>query len=289
MPTATPNQDTNAGNQGDVWKHRTLLSLASCLLDKHDSSQPFRYFESHAGKGVYLLRNSKDARKGIQAVADHFKSDEERYLRTESDALGRGEYLGSWKLIAELLSARGVRGHFQLCEKDASVLETARSHAGAEHDFQFRPVDGFRAAAESAADLYLIDPFDSWPRSASIAQKLAEKNLLVWYAVAANSKPNELVQKTGLVGLEVLWSPIHTNASPFLRGCGLLLSRSLQALLPPILGDSLAFSSRLGWQLHLRVPWEIAQRRLGGPVAESGQRSVAQGDQRPPAATRFRI
>lgn len=257
MTSDSPNQDKNAGNRGDVWKHRTLLALTNLLLDRHSPGRPFRYFESHAGKGVYLLSNSKGARQGIHAASKQL-ANTDPYALAEAAALENGKYLGSWKLISDLLHARRKVGRFQLCDIDAEVLASARPNGNSHHEFVFHQGDGFVAARTADADLYLIDPFDSWSQSARLATELAGKNILVWYGIAANGKPNELVHTTGLLGFEVLWSPIHPNHSPTQRGCGLLLSRPLQALLPQIIRDSLEAATRLGWQLHFRVPWEVA-------------------------------
>lgn len=256
MTSDAPNQDRNAGNRGDVWKHRTLLALTNLLLNHHDDGRPFRYFESHAGKGVYDLAASRGSTLGIRAASIELGSTDP-YVLAEADAVARGQYLGSWKLISNLLAARGFVGHLQLCDTDPRVLESARPNVGTQHEFVFHPGDGFAAAKTAEADLYLIDPFDSWDDSAGLATQLADKNLMVWYGIAANGKPNELVRKTGLIGLEALWSQIHPNLSPTQRGCGLLLSRPVQALLPNIIRELLTSVLRLGWQLHLRVPWEV--------------------------------
>lgn len=257
MHRGTPNQDRNAGNRGDVWKHRTLLAVANVLIDHHSAGKPFRYFESHAGKGVYLLSESNGARQGIyEAVAQLPSTDP--YVLAEASAVQRGQYLGSWQLISAMLDARGVVGRLQLWETDAEVLASARANAHGLHEFDFHQGNGFTAARAAEADLYFVDPFASWPQSAKLAAELADRNLLIWYGIAANSRPNELVQKTGLIGFEALWSAIHRNHSPTQRGCGLLLSRPLQALVPMMIRDFLEASSRLGWQLHLRVPWEVA-------------------------------
>jgi 23S rRNA A2030 N6-methylase RlmJ len=269
MTSETPNQDKNAGNRGDVWKHRTLLALTNLLLDRHPSGRPFRYFESHAGKGVYRLSDSKGARDGIHAASERL-ADTDPYMLAEAAALESGVYLGSWKLISDLLHARRMVGRLQLCDADAEVLAAARPNANSHHEFVFHQGDGFDAAREANADIYLIDPFASWPESAKLATepKFADKNLLVWYGIVANGKPNKLVHTTGLLGFEVLWSQVHPNHSPTQRGCGLLLSRPLQVLLPQIIRDSLEAAVRLGWQLHFRVPWEVAQPFVapGAPV-----------------------
>ena len=80
---------------------------------------------------------------------------------------------------------------------------------------------------------------------------------MVWYGIVAPGKPNELVEASGLMGLEVLWSRNHSNQSPTQRGCGLLLSGLLLDLFPDLLGGFLRSATHLGWQLHLRVPWEV--------------------------------
>ena len=204
MASDAPNQDRNAGNRGDVWKHRTSLPVTNFLLDHHDDGRPFRYFESHAGKGVYDLAASRGATLGIRAASIELGSTDP-YVLAEADAVARGQYLGSWKLISNLLAARRFVGHLQLCDTDPRVLESARPNVGTQHEFVFHPGDGFAAAKTAEADLYLI-LIDSTAGTTQpgLATQLADKNLLVWYGIAANGKPNELVRKTGLIGLEVL-------------------------------------------------------------------------------------
>ena len=56
-PKVSYDHAKKVGNKGDVWKHFILLTVLRQLIEERENrSDRFRYFESHAGQGVYHLK-----------------------------------------------------------------------------------------------------------------------------------------------------------------------------------------------------------------------------------------
>jgi 23S rRNA A2030 N6-methylase RlmJ len=257
----SPLQNLNAGNEGDVWKHKVLLTVASVLLEERTANcdYPFRYFESHAGRGEFPIEESTGWRRGIGHALDRTPNHKrDLYLDLEASSRRQNIYMGSWRLMKSLLSTRSRTWSITLYDNDPQVIAYWGQRYEPQSGIAFCRGDGFAAACNAEADLILADPFKAWTQSARLATAIPSRNFLIWYPIVRFSRPDQLVKATDLIGCEALWAPPRRPGSRSLCGCGLLMSRPVAERLPVIVPTLLAFATLLGWQLHLRVPWEVA-------------------------------
>lgn len=213
----------HAGNLADVHKHSLLAWVLSYMTRK---DKPLTYLETHAGRGLYDLRDAAsiktgEAAKGI-AVAQEWFGNEHPYaqvLKRIHDKYGPNAYPGSPLVAAESLRPMDSIQLSELHPQEfAALRDTMGPYGGV-----FRQRDGWEMALsvcppEPRRGLMLIDPsFEVKSDYQTIPRTIAK-----------------LHSKWG-VGVVMLWYPILTDAPhrPMIR--------ELQAALPDALTHEVAF------------------------------------------------
>ena len=77
---------------------------------------------------------------------------------------------------------------------------------------------------------------------------------MAWYPVYWPTKPQRLVDTTGCVAWEVLWTPFGSKPAQNLLGCGMLASRNLAPLFDDRRSTLQAISRSLESELLIRKP-----------------------------------
>ena len=256
---------TKAGNCGDVWKHSVLTALVRAMLADRKSSSPFRYMESHAGAGRFSL-NPKgspfDWQKGVAAAATlGIDCPTIPWLGWLSPGYSAGSrYDGSWMLVRRLLLEAGLDHRMDLFDTSNKVRDAIRGAVADDHRIHVSGKDGFAGIRSTAAsDLVLIDPAykpeREWNQAADCAQSLASRGIpvAVWYFIAWPTKPDALVKRSGLTGIEVMWKPLGQTHNQNIHGAGILLGGGAERFLPAFSGDLLKMVQALGWQAQRRT------------------------------------
>ena len=153
----------HAGNHADVLKHLVLSLVLRYMVDK---GKPFRYIDTHAGAGGYLLKGAQaqknaEYREGIgrlwsradlpACVADYVRLIHDFNLPGPDEngnppVLEKGYtpplalYPGSPSIARALMSAADPMALFELHPADARTLHT---HFGGRRNVQVLPQDGF--------------------------------------------------------------------------------------------------------------------------------------------------
>jgi 23S rRNA (adenine2030-N6)-methyltransferase len=173
------NHSRKAGNQGDVWKHAVLVTLADSVAGKSDA---FQYVESHCGSPVHELTRGGDWERGIGRLVDKGSCDC-LYATIARSWLKRSLYPAGWLLVANRLAARFTRVRAVL----ADVAELVASHYPPSADVavapnvhvEFHLEDGYSVAASlERADLVFLDP-PFYPDADADWRKLAETCLIL--------------------------------------------------------------------------------------------------------------
>ena len=255
-----------AGNNGDVWKHFLLLEILRSLAPRKASS--FHYFETHAGPGYARLGDNGDWRRGIgrfieTETTEHFKHP---YFDLVLPAMRHNcLYKGSWVLVAEYLRNAGhlnfkVTAH----EISAETLKMAASTIRKGQLSQWvslQPRSGYDALEQlEHADFVLIDPpyrssdgtADDWQRVMKAVRRVKQvtKNWMVWYPVFRRDEPDQLIEMSEGVSLELAWAP-HAPGW-VMKGCGLLMDHDT--------ADILRFQPGMLKNLALKLGGDISVR-----------------------------
>jgi 23S rRNA A2030 N6-methylase RlmJ len=233
-----------------VWKHYILLSLVRGLLQRQTSA-PFRYLDTHAGRGFYRLAQGGEwelgigrAAKEVGALAGH------PYFRIVGSRVGSSSvYLGSWALVQAYLERAGVPYLLQLCDTSEAVAEAVREHtvvASPQGRVRFERRDGFsQVDARSDWDLVLVDPpyvgdaSDDWGRCARAAERLDSRHTpyLIWYPLYFDCGPIGTLCAVHRTAYEVRWTMRGGLSERRLSGCGLIAGGGADRILRPELGE----------------------------------------------------
>ena len=194
----------HAGNHGDVLKH---LILAQVLAHMGSKDKPFRYIDTHAGAGMYLLadRFAQTTGEYLQGIARLWDRQDAPPVVAEYLALIRqfnptGElvqYPGSPAIAQALLRPQDQMRLFELHSSDHRLLA---AHFGHARNTQVVLADGFEALKSQVPPstrraLVLMDPSyelvgDYGKVVAAIRDavgRFAEGVYMVWYPIVRRS------------------------------------------------------------------------------------------------------
>jgi len=255
------NHRHKAGNRGDVWKHFWLCELLSLLT--HDNHQQVSVLDTHCGAGHFFLSESDDWDNGIGQFANELP-----LLCTLGELVGpylaASQYLGSWLLIASLLKDRSIPFQLHACdisdEVAASFDRTAQQfgHAGR---CWHSPFDGYKCAtAGNPLDLVLLDPpyypnaDKDWTSLRRTVRAISSSctTIAVWYPIYWPTKPQELIDATGMVSHELLWAEFGDKPSQNPKGCGFAFKTDAQCNVDPTVVAANTLAERLGGHYSCR-------------------------------------
>ncbi len=254
---------SKAGNLGDVWKHAVLVALADVVSG---NGEPFRYVECHAGAPIHELTKNAAWRRGVETFTTEAPGDS-RYAAMAREWLERKRYPASWVFVADRLSRRFRQIQIELFD----VSDHVTAQYGALPDVQvpsnvqwsFRQADGYAEVARlGSADLVFLDPPYSpdaekdWRRLRQACQTLTSRRIAfaAWYPFYWPTRPAKLRDSTACESWEVTWAPCGRRHSQNLKGCGMLVSPGLAALLPRITEDVRAVATCMNWTWSRRRP-----------------------------------
>lgn len=226
-------------NRGDVWKHYILAAVLEGIISgRSNKSVPFRYFETHAGQGIFSLSSNGEWSYGIGALVnnlDQFGEDNNFYIRTLPTRIEVGTtYFGSWALVARFVADQGISSVIEICDTSNSVADAISNTNPPESILRsviFHHADGFHMLSEvNSPDLVLIDPpyhpnaDADWRRATESLNRLKQRGIpaLLWYPVYWPTRPNRLVKDCDCVGFEALWAEMGTKPSQNQKGCGIV-------------------------------------------------------------------
>ncbi len=247
-----------AGNRGDVWKHSVLMALAD-VMGGNDRS--FRYVECHAGAPIHELSKNGEWRGGAGTIRKT-AWDDSPYAAMATGWLASNRYPASWVFVAERLAKRFQHVEIDLFDSDSQV----KAQYGAPRNlripnnvrWRFRQADGYDEAARlTNADLVFLDPPYSpdaqkdWRRlrDACVTLMSNRTTFAAWYPFYWPTRPEELRDSTTCEAWEVTWARCGPRPSQNLKGCGMLVSPKLAALLPRIHADIRAVATRMNWTM----------------------------------------
>lgn len=263
----------HAGNFSDTFKHLMLISLIQSLCHK---TQPFTYFETHAGLGGYDLtkaaaQKSQEFRGGIAKifdlpdpnrpgiVGDYLHLVQAFNQQQQSEKLRY--YPGSPKLVRALLRAQDRMILCELHPRDVLSLKQGfrgDAQVAVHHINGYLGLKAFLPPPQKRG-LVLIDPpfelvteWDDLLTALEIArQRWSTATYAVWYPIKERSiiaHFHERLKKTA-------WSGIFYNEMTLPVSAGALMSCGMVILQPPWRwADTLAT-----W-----MPWLVQQLSLPG-------------------------
>lgn len=186
----------HAGNLADVHKHSLLAWVIDYMTRK---DKPMSYLETHAGRGLYDLKDpaaikTGEAAKGIRVARDWFAADHpySRALDRIAAANGPDAYPGSPLVAAELLRPMDTIHLSELHPQEFAALQQNMAPYGG----VFRQRDGWEMAMslcppDPRRGLLLIDPsfevksdYQTIPSTlAKIHRKWGVGVLMLWYPI----------------------------------------------------------------------------------------------------------
>ena len=213
----------HAGNLADVHKHSLLAWVLDYMTRK---DKPLSYIETHAGRGLYDLKDAAamktgEAAKGIAVAEGWFALDHpyRRVLAAIQQKHRPSAYPGSPVIAAELLRPQDNIHLSELHPQEFAALQTAMSSYGG----IFRQKDGWEAAQslcppDPRRGLLLIDPsYEVKADYAAIPNRIAK------------------LHRKWSVGVIILWYPILTD------GPHKTITNTLQKAIPDITIHEVSF------------------------------------------------
>jgi 23S rRNA (adenine2030-N6)-methyltransferase len=251
----------HAGNFADVLKHAVLAQVLAHLVLKE---APFRYLDSHAGRGVYRLdgpeaERSREWEGGIgrllgRALPEPLATFLAPYLGAVATA-GEATYPGSPE-IARLLARPQDR--LLLCERHPEEAAALRSAMRRDPRVKVVEIDGWQALGAflpppERRGVVLIDPPFEEPGEAerllgglaAAHRKWPTGTYLLWYPIKDPLAADLLPRRAAHIGIARILAAellVRRPADPTrLNGCGLLvvnppwtLAERLGAALPSL-------------------------------------------------------
>lgn len=259
----TYDHSKKAGNRGDVWKHAVLISVADRLIP----ASTLRYVESHSGAPLHALASGGEWEGGVRQALNRGPATVHPYFALAEEYLARSEYPAGWVFSALRLSPHTKRLLIDLHDLDNNVAakyaEPATGVYPANIEVLFTHSDGFEAASQwEECDLAFIDPPYSpdaeadWNALARVCARLTDRDIpyLAWYPFFWPTRPQKLVDDTVQRGWEVHWARCGPKPSQNLKGCGMLVSEPLLALMENARPALQAVASRINSELIERAP-----------------------------------
>lgn len=202
----------HAGNHADVFKHSVLLFVLDYLCQK---DKPLCYIDTHAGGGVYSLRDAyaeKNAeyKNGVEKIIN--ASPRSLLLKNYRSAINNIHkktdmfaYPGSPMLAANILRPYD---RLQLCELHTSDFENLQKWAHGDKRILCKKIDGFEALKSylpprEKRTLVLIDPsyeikqdyqqvLDSLKE---IHQRFSAATVILWYPLLPKAEMQKMERK----------------------------------------------------------------------------------------------
>ena len=243
----------HAGNHADVLKHLVLRTLLDSLKRK---PAPFFVLDTHAGQGMYHLKDARANRTGeadsgvlrlIQSCAPNIRLAPalQAYLDAVQPYLAETRYPGSPQLIADALRADD---RLACCELQPDVAQQLKTHLRRDQRVAVHVRNGYEAISAllpplQKRGLVLIDP----PYEAQLAE--------FDHALAA--------LRTGLSrwsqGIFALWYPIkrRRDLQPFLRKAAALPAKSVFLVELLVRPDDSPLRLNGSGMLILNPPWQL--------------------------------
>jgi 23S rRNA A2030 N6-methylase RlmJ len=250
-----------AGNQGDVWKHTVLAAVADTI----ELGEEVLYVESHSGAPVHPLVAGGEWVKGVGRVAGAAAGS--AYGAAVAPWIRRNQYPAGWVLVANQLAKRAKSVNVELADTSDDVAQAYQNGrplpVPVNVRVTFSQSDGFDLAINARAPLlvFLDPPFSpdrelDWRRLAGTCMHLTEQGVafLAWYPYSWPTLPNWLVETTKCETWEVLWAKCGPKPSQNLKGCGMLASHGIGALLHRLESVLKPLPVGLGWEFRVRKP-----------------------------------
>lgn len=117
-------QDSNAGNLGDYLKHFYLIKLVD-LVTKQPPAVPIAYVDTHAGAGVYTMKDKHwENRNSNRELVNSSEAEWRIFDRLNPNIEEKHEYLGSFVLVGRLLTEKkGVNSELIIFENDDDIVK----------------------------------------------------------------------------------------------------------------------------------------------------------------------
>ena len=253
-----------AGNQGDIWKHFVLVTLADKMPGNSDT---IHYIECHAGAPIHNLKDPGEWQNGIGKVikgATHNGP----YVDAARNWFPE-QYPASWVFVAGRLARRfknvrvtlfdtseDVAAHYQP-DIDVSTLRLPDSVR-----VKFRQENGYDAARREAADLVFLDPpfsaTEDWRLLEDACQNLVSRNIVfvAWYPLFQDTDSTclqKLSDSTKSSAWEVVWEN-RPSEKKGLKGCGMLMSNDLASLLQDNKDELITIAKCMGSEMFICQP-----------------------------------
>lgn len=222
------------------------------------------YVESHSGAPVHKLHSAGEWERGVGRVVSRAACDSE-YRKATAPWVSRNEYPSSWVLIANRFATRAAEVDVRLADTSKDVayaLEHSHKYVAENARVDFSNSDGFELAINvDAPSLVFLDPpfrdrEREWQLLAGTCIYLAERGVpfLAWYPYSWHTFPNWIVETTRCDAWEVLWAKCGPKPSQPLKGCGMLASQGMSALLQQLQSLLTPLPACLGWEFRVRRP-----------------------------------
>ncbi|MET0087784.1 MAG: 23S rRNA (adenine(2030)-N(6))-methyltransferase RlmJ [Sedimenticola sp.] len=247
-----------AGNRADVWKHYLLITLMDDLCETRQLSRDrFCYVDTHAGHGLYNLKDSPGWHQGIGRFGPQDK-DAHPYFRITAGYLAQNIYPGSWMLVHHYLKSRHIEADIRLFDTSGAVSSHLEVDSMLPPGVTYRQSDGFAAARqEVSADLILIDPpyhpeytADRQRTLDLLADPAADRAVFVaWFPLLRNRQP---LEAAGCTSFEIHWGSPEDTAGDPMYGCGMMLPARAGQMILPHTGKLESLARHLGGELIVR-------------------------------------
>jgi 23S rRNA (adenine2030-N6)-methyltransferase len=227
----------HAGNFADAHKHALLAAVLTALVHK---SQKLCVFDTHAGRGLYDLAESREHANGIDKLRGLNTPQLQPYLDIVR-AYGENRYPGSPRIIKDLLR---LQDRMVLSELHPQEFEALQAIFGREGRVELRKADGFVTLMMSVPPperegMVIIDPsyeiktdYAEIPRHLkTLHKKWRGCTWLLWYPILESGAHNEMLRAlAGTAIPDILISEITLPAVPgegfAMRGSGMALGGS---------------------------------------------------------------
>ncbi len=210
-----------------------LTVLDGLLLQRNPQEGPFRYLETHCGKGLQVLGKEGGWRQGIGRLAPiPLALSTHPYFQLASPPGGSGGvYLGSWLLVALHLQSLGIEFQMHLYDVSPEVKKyfcCLGASGSPKSPIVFLPEDGFQAVRSTETwDLVLVDPpfypdAEKDKLECSRLPALLERRcraFLIWYPLSSEQEPSFDLAR-GHQALEIIWEKRKGSS---MAGCGVML------------------------------------------------------------------
>ena len=198
----------HAGNPADVHKHALLAWMLGYLTAK---DKPLSYIETHAGRGLYDLRDpaalrTGEAASGIGRLEPRLPADHpyRRCLDAARAAHGPSAYPGSPLIATQMLRPSDrlhlaelhLGEHARLTETLAAASATIRRQDGFDMALSLCPPSPRRGMVFSDPSYEVKDEYDTIPATlGQLARKWNVGVLVLWYPILADNRHRPMLDR----------------------------------------------------------------------------------------------